>query len=162
MLKARIFLAILVLAEPMWASDPFVGTWELNIAKSEFPSTLLEALGIPGPKQETIVVRELNGDEIEVIVTGTNIDGSPNSQKYAVPIQGGIERYRQGNPPNGSYYVQIRINEREKYRTLLENGIQGILQHIVVAQDGKETNLTISFMDKKGQPLEGLYVFEKQ
>ena len=44
----------------------------------------------------------------------------------------------------------------------MENGKQGILQHIVVAQDGKATNLTISFMDKKGQPLEGLYVFEKQ
>ena len=90
MLKAMIFLAILVLVEPMWASDLFVGTWELNIAKSEFPSTLLEALGIPGPKQETIVVRELSRDEIEVIVTGTNIDESPNSKKYTVPIQGGI------------------------------------------------------------------------
>jgi hypothetical protein len=146
----------------MWSSDPFVGTWELNVAKSEFPSALLKALGTPGPDQETIVVRDLGIDEIEVIVAGTNIDGSPNSQEYTVPKQGGIERYQENGPPNGSYWVQIRINEKEKYRTLLKNGKQGVLQHIAIVQDGKATNLTITFMDQHGQPIEGLYFFEKR
>jgi hypothetical protein len=162
MRKAMLLLAVFELAGSLWAADPFIGTWELKVAKSKLPSALFEAPGIPGPKQETIVVRELDSDEIEVIVRGTNTDGSPNSQKYAVPKQGGIERYQEGAPPNGSYYVQIRVDEKEKYRTLLENGKQGILQHIVIAQNGKAANLTITFIDKKGLPIEGQYFFEKQ
>jgi len=45
MRKAVIFLAFLVLVYPRWATDQFVGTWKLNIAKSEFLSALLAALG---------------------------------------------------------------------------------------------------------------------
>jgi hypothetical protein len=57
MLKAMIFLAIIVLTEPMLASDPFVGTWELNIAKSEFPSTILEN-GRQGILQHIVVAQD--------------------------------------------------------------------------------------------------------
>ena len=80
MSKAMVFPAILMLACSLWAADPFVGTWELNVAKSEFPSALLEALGIAKPEQETIVIRELNGDELEILVTGTHMDGSQTTR----------------------------------------------------------------------------------
>ena len=162
MRKAMIFLPILMLAFPLWAMDPFVGTWELNVAKSEFPSALLEALGIAKPEQETIVIRELNDDELEIIVTGTHIDGSPNSQKQAVPKQGGIVKFQQGGPPKGSYYVETKINENEKYRTLLNNGKQGTLLHSVITRDGKAMKLSITGMDNQGKPFGGLYFFEKQ
>ena len=63
MCKAILVLLFLSLPSTLWASDPFLGTWELNVSKSKFPSALLEEFGTARPKQETIVVRELNDDE---------------------------------------------------------------------------------------------------
>ena len=162
MSKAMVFPAILMLACSLWAADPFVGTWELNVAKSEFPSALLEALGIAKPEQETIVIRELNGDELEILVTGTHMDGSPNSQKQTVPKQGGIVKFQQGGPPKGSYYIETKISENEKYRALLSNGKQGILLHSIITRNGKVMNLAITGKDNQGKPFGGLYFFEKQ
>jgi hypothetical protein len=58
-MRKVILLPIIILFFPstLWASDPFIGTWELNVAKSKFPAAFLEALGIAEPKQETIVIR---------------------------------------------------------------------------------------------------------
>ena len=160
--KIFILLLVIPLTGSLWAADPFVGTWELNVAKSEFSSALLEALGVAGPEQETIVIRELNDDELEIIVIGTHMDGSPNSQKQTVPKQGGIVKFQQGGPPKGSYYIETKINESEKYRTLLSNGKQGILLHSIITQDGKAMKLAITGMDNQSKPFGGLYFFEKQ
>jgi hypothetical protein len=157
-----LLLISLSLPATLWAKDPFKGTWELNVSKSKFPAAFLEALGIAEPKQETIVIRELDNDELEAIVTGHYIDGSLNSKRQLVPKQGGIVRFQQGGPPNGCYYVETKISEKKKYRTLLENGKQSLVMQIVISQDGKEMNLTIMGLDNQGKPFEGLYFFERQ
>lgn len=162
MRQALILWAVLGFAGPLWATDPFIGTWELNVAKSKFPSALLEALDIAGPRQETIVIREFSGDELEIIVKGTYIDGSINSQKQTVPKQGGLVKFQQGGPPRGSYYVETKVNENEKYRTLINNGKQGILLHTIISRDGKAMNLTITGIDNQGKPFGGLYFFDRQ
>ena len=163
-MRKVIFLLFIAfsLSSNLWASDLFIGTWELNVSRSKFPAAFLEALGMAEPKQETIVIRELDDEELEVIVTGTYIDGSLNSQRQLVPKQGGIVQFQQGGPPNGSYYVETKISEKKKYRTLLENGKQSIVMHIVISQDGKEMNLTIMGMNNQGKSFEGLYFFERQ
>jgi hypothetical protein len=147
----------------LWASDPFIGTWELNVSRSKFPSALLDEFGTAKPKQETIVIRELNDNELEVIVTGSYIDGALNSQRYTVPKQRGIEKSQVGGLPEGSYWVQLKINDKEIYRTLLENGKQSTtLQHIVITQDGNAINITITGIDDQGKLFEGLYFFERK
>jgi hypothetical protein len=160
--RTILLLVVTCLPSSLWAADPFVGTWELNVAKSEFSLALLEALGVARPEQETIVIRELNDDELEIIVTGVHIDGSPNSRKQTVPKQGGIVKFQQGGPPKGNYYVETKINENEKYRTLLNNGKQGTLLHSIITQNGNAMKLSITGMDNQGTPFEGLYFFEKQ
>jgi hypothetical protein len=104
------------------AQDPFIGTWELNVSKSNFTPALLEAFGIAKPQQETIVVRDLNSDEIKATVTGKYVDGSLNSQIQRVPKQGGIVKFQQGGPADSSFYVETKISKNEKYRTSLQNG----------------------------------------
>ena len=164
-MRKIIFLLIVLfsLSSPVLASDPFIGTWELNVSKSEFAPALLKAFGIARPKQETIVVRELNDEELEIIVKGSYIDGALNSKKYTVPKQRGMEKYQEGGPPKGSHWFQIKINEKEIYRTLLENGKQSnTLQHIVISQDGYAFYITIRGVDNQGNPFEGVYFFERQ
>ena len=164
-MRKTIFLLISLLTFPstLWASDPFIGTWELNVAKSKFPAAFLEALGMAEPKQETIVIRELNDEELKIIVKGSYIDGALNSKKYTVPKRRGMEKYQEGGPPKASHWVQIKINEKEIYRTLLENGKQSnTLQHIVITQDGNAFYITIRGVDNRGNPFEGLYFFERR
>ena len=144
------------------AQDPFIGTWELNVSKSNFTPALLEAFGISKPQQETIVVRDLNRDEIEAAVTGSYIDGALNSQIQRVHKQGGIVKFQQGGPPEGSYYVETKISEKEKYRTRLQNGNQVQVSHFVISKDGKILNIAITGVDDQGNPFNGLYLFEKQ
>lgn len=164
-MRKAIFLLIIVLFLPknLWATDPIIGTWELDVSKSKFTPALLEEFGIARPKQETIVVRELNDDELEFVVTGSDIDGKQNSQKYTVPKQRGIEKSQIGGPPKGSYWVQIKISEKEIYRTLIENGKQSTtLQHGVISQDGNALSIKITGIDNQGKSFQGLYFFKRQ
>ena len=163
-MRKVIFLLIIILSLPttLWAADPFIGTWELNISKSRFTSAFLAAFGMAEPKQETIVVRELDDDELEVIITGTYSDETLNSQRQTVPKQGGIVKSQQDNPPEGSYYVETKISDKEKYRTFLKDGKQHNIQHIVISQDGKEMTVTITGTDNQNKPFEALYFFERQ
>src|ERR1700752_1091825 len=69
-------------------SNPFVGTWKLNIAKSEFTS------GAP-PKEETVTI-QMVGDQDQITVNGTAADGSPISYKYEVPDKGGAGKFIAG------------------------------------------------------------------
>ena len=39
--RALLLLAVLGLVGSLWAADPFVGTWKLNIAKSKAPDPSL-------------------------------------------------------------------------------------------------------------------------
>jgi hypothetical protein len=163
-MRKVIFLLITFLSLPttLWASDPFIGTWKLNVSKSRFTSAFLAAFGMAEPKQETIVIKELNDDEWEVIVTGTYSDESLNSQRQTVPKQGGIVKFQQGNPPEGSFYVETKISDKEKYRTFIQDGKQRNLQHIVMSQDGKEMTVAITGTNNQNKPFEALYFFEKQ
>jgi hypothetical protein len=72
----------------LWAADPAVGTWKLNIAKSKF------ALSAQAPlKEETMVLRQ-TGDKIENTTTGIRTDGTRISSKWIAPTQGGVLTYQ--------------------------------------------------------------------
>jgi hypothetical protein len=72
MRKALLLFAVLGLAGSLWAADPRVGIWKLNAAKSKFPA---DAQTIP--KDATIVIRELDAEQLEFALAGTRRDGSP-------------------------------------------------------------------------------------
>ena len=58
-------LAFLGLAGSLWAADPIIGTWNLNLAKSS-PST-----DDQDPKERTEVCREVDDDLIELVLGNT-------------------------------------------------------------------------------------------
>lgn len=57
MRKAMLLLAVLVLVGSLWAADPMLGTWELNIAQSTFTQAQ------PAPKEETAIWRAIGKDK---------------------------------------------------------------------------------------------------
>src|ERR1700674_4244637 len=102
MKRLLVFAAGVVMAamapSPLLAqSNPFVGTWKLNLAKSKFTSP---------PKEEMFTV-QMVGDQDQVTVTGTAAVGSPISMKYEVPDKGGTGKVLTGGP-----YDAVRSEER--------------------------------------------------
>jgi hypothetical protein len=156
MRKAMLLLAVLGLASSLWAEDLRVGTWKLSFAKSKMPSSAQQAL-----KEETLVVREV-GDHYEVSSTGKEMDGSPFSSQYTIPLQGGAAKYQNGAPPEGVSDIFTIVDANTMYLTRLQNGKQVIALRSVISKDGKTMQNKTRGIDADGKPFERVTVFERQ
>jgi hypothetical protein len=155
MRKALLLMAVFALASSLWAADPSVGTWKLNVAKSKFaPSQQVT------PKEGTVAVREIAG-EFELTLTRTMTDGSQTSIKLTWPLAGGALK-SQAAEPEGRSAVTTMIAPGEWYTTYLQNGKQVQLIHSVISKDGKTMQLTTKSMDAQGKPTEARSVWDKQ
>ena len=156
MRKGMLLVAVFGLAGSLWAADPAVGTWRLNIAKSKFAPSTQAAI-----KTLTLVIQE-TGDQSETTVTGTRADGSPISEKFTFPLQGGVWKYQQGGFAEGVSGIGTRIDADTVIFTTIQNGKQIEMEQCVVSKDDKTMNCTAKGTDAKGKPFEGLTVYDKQ
>jgi hypothetical protein len=155
MRKAMILLAVFCLTGSLMAANPWEGAWRLNMAKSKLH-------GIYGDlKEMTLTMRELSPDESEWTATGVQTNGSPFSAKYTMPLPGGIRKYQQAQP-EGITFVDIFIDLNDAYTVVLQNGKQIGVTHWILSKDGKTFQGTWKATDAKGQPYEGLSLWEKQ
>ncbi len=156
MRKAMLLLAVFGLTGLLYAADPSVGTWKLNVAKSKFS---------PGqkvtPREGTVVVRELAGG-FELTLTRTMTDGSKTSNKMTWPQQGGTLQNQGGTIPEGTSITVTMIAPGEWYTTYLQKGKQVQLIHSVISKDGKAMHLTTKGMDAQGKPTEASSVWDKE
>ena len=146
MKKAMLFLAVFGLVGLLYAADPSVGTWKLNVAKSKFAPDQKVT-----PKEGTVVVRELVAGEFELTLTRTMTDGSQTAIKLTWPLTGGVLK-SQAAEPDGRSAVTTMIAPGEWYTTYLQKGKQVQLIHSVISKDGKTMHLTTTGMDAQGKP----------
>jgi hypothetical protein len=154
MRKVILFLTIIGLTSPVWAADPIIGTWELNLEESKFPAT--EVM----PKERTEVYRELDVDQMEFIATGIDGNGSPISFKATWPQQGGTVDILQGGDEETSY-VETLIEPGNWYVTVLQNGKQTGIIHKTFSKDGKRMQQTYRSTDEQGNPFERLSLYDR-
>jgi hypothetical protein len=159
MRKAMLLLAVVGLTGSLWAADPLIGTWKLNVAKSKFSPVLLALSKEAAPKESTMVIRDLDVDQIEISETGTRTDGSAISMKGTQPKQGGTVQSGLGE---GISFIHTVINENDRIGTILQNGKQIQVIRWVVSKDGKTLTSTRRSLDAQGKPAEHLAVYEKQ
>src|SRR6266702_4606957 len=151
MRKILCTLVLLAFATPLLASDPFVGTWTLNSAKTKY------TMGTP-PKNVTIVVED-QGTNLQVTVTGTNSDGSPISVKYMVPVKGGMGTVQEGDFDSISA-KQISSHVREN--SYMKGGKEIRSRRMVVSEDGKTMKSTLKGTTVAGKPAAGTDFYDKQ
>jgi hypothetical protein len=151
MRKLLCLLALLLFSTPLFASDPFAGTWTLNTAKTKYTT------GTPA-KNVTIVIEE-QGTNLQTTVTGTNSDGSPISAKFTIPTSGGTGTVQQGDF-NGVMSKQISANVREN--TYTKDGKEIRSRHIVISKDGKTMTSKVKGMNPAGITVAGVDVYDKQ
>jgi hypothetical protein len=132
-------------------SNPFVGTWKLNLAKSKDTGAF--------PKEETLTV-QLVGDQRQVTINGTATNGSPISFKYEVPDKGGTGKVLAGGPYDAVSGKRIDDNTREV--TYMKGGREVLQLRTAVSKNGNTMRLTVQGTDAQGRPFSGEAVFEKQ
>ena len=156
MRKTILLLAVFGLVGALWAADPFVGTWKLNVAKSKLPPSTQAP-----SKEEMRLIRELDVEQFENTQTGTRTDGAPISNKLIWPQKGGAVKFETALP-EGVFAFATMSGPGDWYLTILQNGKQVEVFHDVVSKDGKTLHETIKGTDVKGKPFEGLLLFDKQ
>ena len=130
-------------------SNPFVGRWKLNLAKSKDTGAF--------PKEETLTV-QLAGDQRQVTINGTGANGSPISFKYEVPEKGGAGKVLAGGPYDAVSGKRIDDNTREV--SYVKGGKEMLHVRTVVSKDGKTLTITGKGTDPQGKPVSGVSVWE--
>lgn len=157
MRKTLLLLAILGLASSLWAADPIIGTWKLNIAKSKIP------LSQTAPKEITDVYKETADNQMELTRTGIQTDGAAIFSKWTWPREGGIAERKAPDPlPKEISYIELLLDPGSWYVTILQNGKQNTVMQKVISKNGKILRITIKSKDAQGKSEEQLHFFEKR
>jgi hypothetical protein len=151
---------VLTTAISVMAADPIIGTWKLNVAKSRFSQAVQAILKEAPPKEYSEVLREVEGDQIELSGKGIQTNGQPFSFRLMWPRQGGMVTILEDVP--GFTYIETLIGPGEWYVTTLQNGKQVSIRHKVVSRDGRTKQETITVTDAQGRRFEQIELFERQ
>ncbi len=134
------------------ASDPRMGTWKLNVAKSKFS---------PGPAPQALTVKvEPSGQGEKVTAEFVNADGTRTTTQYTANFDG------KDYPLTGSQIADTvslkRINARTTDRTDRKGGTVAQTLRRVVSQDGKTMTVTTKGTNAQGQAVNNVVVFGKE
>jgi len=151
MRKILYALVLFALATPVLASDSFAGTWKLNSEKTKYK------VGAP-PKEVTVVMDE-QGDKLQVTVTGTYEDGSPLSVKYSVPVKGGMGMVETGD--FNSVRAKVTGKNTREFQ-FMKDGKEIRMRRMVVSEDGKTMQTTVTGTNAMGKQVSGVDFFDKQ
>ena len=148
-----IFAAVLagtILAQP---TDPQVGTWKLNLAKSKYSPG-------PAPKSATTKI-EAAGAGTKVIVEQTPADGSMRHWEFTANYDGKDVPVI-GNNPDADMIARTRVNANTVKTISKKNGKVTTTQTSTVSSDGKTRTVTTTGTNAAGQTVNNVAVYEKQ
>jgi hypothetical protein len=137
------------------ASDPRVGTWKLNVAKSKYS---------PGPAPQSLTVKvEPSGQGGEKVTSEfVNADGTRTTVQYTEANFDGKDYPLTGSQFGADTVSLKRIDRRTTERTDKKGGTVVQTLRREVSQDGKTMTVTTKGTDTQGQAMNNVAVFEKQ
>jgi hypothetical protein len=134
-----------------FASNPHMGTWKLNEAKSKFP---------PMAPKNTTVVYESAGDNLKVIVDGVDGAGKPTHNEWTGKFDG--KDYPLAGDPMADTRSYKKIDDRTTELTNKKDGKVTATGRIVISADGKSRTVTVSAADPGGKQVTYISVYDKQ
>lgn len=134
-----------------YASDPNMGTWKLNEAKSKFP---------PVATKNTTVVYAPAGDQVKVTTDGTTADGKPVQTEWTGMFDG--KDYPLTGDPNANSRSYTKIDDHTLELTNKKDGKVTTTGRITVSADGKTRTLKVSGTSPDGKKFNYTAVYDKQ
>ena len=156
----RLVISILLLTTVslpsiLWAADPIIGTWKLNVEKSSGTE------GMDSPAKEIIwVYREIDSGLIEIDQKRVFMDNTSDSDVLTFPAQGGVALSK--DMPEGISFFEVYLGPGEWCGVYIEDGKQVVTRHKIVSDDGKTLTQTIRAIDDGDGPVEIISVFDRQ
>ena len=132
-------------------TDPMMGTWKLNEAKSQIG---------PGTAQNSTVIYEAVGDQVKTTIDGTGSDGKPIHNEWTGKFDG--KDYPVTGDPNSDMRALKRINARTLALTVKKGGKVTITGRVVVSADGKSRTVTTTGTDANGKKVSSKTWYDKQ
>jgi hypothetical protein len=133
-------------------SDPWVGNWQLNLAKSKYSPG-------PPPKSNSVNIQG-EGQNYKVTNVGINAEGNPTS-RVATWIYDGMPHPVTGAPD----YDAIAVTRADAYTVNVSRTKAGKVVQTgtnVVSRDGKTVTATITGTDANGRQINNIGVYDKQ
>jgi hypothetical protein len=154
-LIATIFFMVLSVAGAVLAqTDPFVGTWKLNVKKSKFvpgpPRKSETRIVSPGPLGMAVSVKRVNGDgSTQEFEYTTNLDGA------SYPMV--------GHGPYGANTIAANLTAPNTIQSTLSKDNKVVATATsLVSNGGKVLTITTKGTDTNGKPFTSIAVYEKE
>jgi hypothetical protein len=144
-------LALSFAAAAVCLASPQMGTWKLNEAKSKLN---------PAGSKNVTVVYVAAGDNVKVIVDGTDKDGKPTHNEWVGKFDG--KDYPVTGDPTSDMRAYKTVDANTLDLTVKKGGNVTATGRIVVAADGKSRTVTTSGTDSAGKKVEIMSWYDKQ
>lgn len=131
-------------------TNPNLGTWKLNEAKSKFA----------GKARNHTVVYEAAGDDTKVTVDGVDENGNATHSEWTGKFDG--KDYPVTGDSSGNTRSYRMVNGRTLEFTQKKDGKTTLTGRIVVSADGKMRTVTTNATDAQGKKVTNVAVFDKQ
>ncbi|MGB9067877.1 MAG: hypothetical protein WCC21_04855 [Candidatus Acidiferrales bacterium] len=156
MRKSLLSLILLLVVVPiaLCGTDPFVGTWKLNLEKSKDASDRPRL-----PKSETIVV-EGRDDGLKVTYDLISARGEPVHFEYSAKYDG--KEYPETGTTHADAVQMKRISANENIVTNKKDGKVVEIITCVISKDGKTRTNSMQGNDANGNPVTWTLVLDKQ
>jgi hypothetical protein len=129
-------------------SDPLIGTWKLNPAKSK------------GVKGGTTKIEAI-GDGVKFTVDLVTDDGATHHWEMSGKYDG-KDNPVTGDSPYGNSIALSHVDANTTRLAAKQDGKATAVTTIVLSADGKTRTVTTKGKDAKGQPVDVMSVYEKQ
>jgi len=137
-------------------SEPRIGTWKMNLAKSKF---------VPGPAPKTLTLTyEMTGPNLTALTGGTDQEGkpiNPDMNKVVITLDGKDHP----TPTTNTAYDSTawnRIDANTWNIVRKKDGKQTQTAKNVLSKDGKTLTITTRGVNAAGQDFNNVVVYERQ
>lgn len=132
-------------------TDPRVGTWHVNVAKSKYSPG-------PAPKSQTLKI-EAAGKGEKVTSETVSASGEKTVTEYTAEFDGKPHPLK--GSPTADMVTLKRIDAHTTERVDSKGGKTVMTYHRVVSKDGKTMTVTSKGTNAQGQAVDNTIVFEK-
>jgi hypothetical protein len=131
-------------------TNPHMGTWKLNEAKSKFA----------GKARNHTVVYESAGDDTKVIVDGVDENGGNVHSEWTGKFDG--KEYPVTGDPNSDVRSYRVVNKNTMTITGKKGGKTTLTGRITIARNGKSRTVTTTTTNAQGKKVTNVTVYDKQ
>lgn len=133
-------------------TDPLVGVWKLDVAKSIFQPP-------PGPKGQLRIYKRIGNGE-QLVSRGIGADGKPSLVQYTAEYDG--KDYRMTGSLGGDRISLKRIDRFTTVSNQKRDGQSAIIATRTVSKDGKTLTVVSKGTSAQGETIDATMVFDRR